>query len=141
MLKLSKKVEYGILALQYIANNSEQKASAREMSDMLNIPFEFLSKTLQQLMRNGLILSQKGPQGGYILSREPDKISIAEIIDALEEKSNLVECFDNKNEESCQRADDCTIRHNIGGLQQQINNVFAKMTIAEMILSNDDKLN
>jgi Rrf2 family protein len=111
------------------------------MSDMLNIPFEFLSKTLQQLMRNGLILSQKGPQGGYILSREPDKISIAEIIDALEEKSNLVECFDNKNEESCQRADDCTIRHNIGGLQQQINNVFAKMTIAEMILSNDDKLN
>lgn len=137
MLKLSKKVEYGILALQYIANNPEQKASAREMSDVLNIPFEFLSKTLQQLMRKGLIQSQKGFQGGYILSRDPNLISIAEIIDALEENTNLVNCIDDP-EDSCNRVTDCTIKHNINGLQKEINKVFEKMTIAEMVLQEEE---
>ena len=137
MLKLSKKVEYGMIALQYIAENPEKKISAKEMSDKLNISFEFLSKTLQQLMKRGLIESWKGLKGGYALAKSPQEISVADVIDALDGNTSIVDCIDEQRELGCTRDEFCTIRHNMMGLQLEINNVFNNITLAEMLkLSN-----
>ena len=137
MLRLSKKVEYGILALQYIARNSDKKVSAKEMSDSLNISFEFLSKTLQKLMKSGLIISRKGIHGGYTLAKEPGVITLADVIVALDENTSIVNCFDHNHDVSCERDDDCSLKGNMIGLQNQINKVFKNMTIAEMSSNNN----
>ncbi len=130
MIRLSKKTEYAILALQYLSCCKDYKASAREIAQFLNISFEFLSKTMQQLMKQGIILSQKGLNGGYKLALKPDELTVADVIQALDEKTNIVDCADKKF--LCQREKDCTIKPNMMNLQKEINNIFNKLTILEL---------
>ncbi len=130
MLKLSKKIEYGIQALQYMANNSGSVISAKEISEQLNIPYEFLSKTLQILNKNGIIISQQGIKGGYILARDPKSTTVAEIIKALEENAIIVDCLSN-DQENCDRINFCTIKNPMNKLQEKINFLLNNTTIAE----------
>lgn len=132
MLRLSKKIEYAILAMQYITHNKEKIVSAKEISENLNISFEFLAKTLQKLMKKGFIKSQHGINGGYILSTDPKDISLADIIKALEGNTSIVECFSMHHKNGCGRIDDCTIRHPMKDIQKKINSVFEETTIAEL---------
>ncbi len=133
MYRLSKKIEYALLAMQYIASNDNRKISAKEMSEKLNISFEFLSKTLQMLMKNGLVESHQGIRGGYTLAREPEDISVADVIHSLESKTGIVECMDDeKDDDNCGRADHCTIRTPIAHIQRKVNDVFKSTSIAEL---------
>ena len=132
MLRLSKKVEYAILAMQFIAMQPEKIVSAKEMSLRLNLSFEFLSKTLQILMKNNLITSVQGIHGGYQLTSDPDETTIASIIDAIEGRSSLVECFVITEKLNCERISSCTIRDPMKMIQFKIDNVFRSTTIAEL---------
>jgi len=132
MLRLSKKVEYGILAVKYIAENPDKKVTAKEISEKLNISYEFLAKTMQKLMKSGLIVSHIGLNGGYTLAGDPQVISIADIINALDVETTIVECFSKDSDSNCERDEFCEIRHDMSGLQKEINSVFNSMTIAKL---------
>ena len=85
-MKISTRVEYGMLALADIALYAENGASvsAPDIAERQNISQKYLEQILTQLKQAGLIRAQKGLRGGYALSREADKISIAEILNALD---------------------------------------------------------
>ena len=136
MLKLSKKIEYGLLAVQYVATHPEKLVSAKEMSDKLNISFEFLSKTLQRLMKQGLVVSHQGIKGGYELAKSPEDISIADIIIALEGNPSLVECVKFDGAITCGRAKECTIKKPLVIMQHKINKILKTTTIAEITAHN-----
>ncbi len=131
MLRLTKKIEYAILAMQYIASNPNKLISAKEISEKLNISFEFLSKTLQTLMKFGLISSHQGKSGGYTLAKEPTDISISEIINALDENQSVVECAADADSLTCGRQSDCTIKKPMNNIQNKINSIFEETTLAE----------
>lgn len=131
MFRLSKKVEYAILALQYMAERNESKTSVKEMSEKLNISFDFLSKTMQLLNKRGLVESLQGIRGGYILSEPSDRISIADVIRAVEDRTGIVQCFKD-GRDSCGRVDDCTIRTPMGHIQKKVDNVFESTSIKEL---------
>jgi len=131
MLKFSKKIEYGILAMDFIASKDEN-VSAKEISNSLDIPFEFLSKTLQKLMKEGLIESRQGIRGGYKLAKNPCDISVLDIIIALDENPNIIECYGNNIYSKCQNIKVCSIKYPMQKLQDEINNLFDKLTIEEM---------
>ena len=130
MLKLSKKTKYAILAMQYMAANPEKIVSAKEISENFALSFEFISKIMQNLKLGGLICSQKGVKGGYELNCLPDEATVADIIDIIEGKAALVDCFE--DEEVCTRYDECTIRGPMEQLQKEIDSVFGSMTLAEL---------
>ncbi len=132
MFRLSKKIEYAILAVQYIANNSGLLTTAKEIADKQNIPYEFLSKSLQKLMKHGLLESQQGPKGGYLLSKPANEITIEEIILALDETPGIVECMTSKVDDPCDRTSYCTIKQPMIDIQKQINFIFKKTTIAHL---------
>ena len=134
MLRLSKKVEYSLLALQYMAMQDDQISTAKGMSESLGISFEFLSKALQALMKKGLILSHQGIKGGYALARKPDEISVSEVIKALDDSTAVVECFIEGTEELCDRVSDCSIRFSMAKMQKKINELFNMTTLAELSL-------
>ena len=73
MLKLTKRADYGMMAMRYLAEHAaEGKAhSARDIADAYNIPLPVLAKTLQTLARAELVASQHGAMGGYALARSP----------------------------------------------------------------------
>ncbi|MDQ1265148.1 MAG: hypothetical protein QG635_298 [Bacteroidota bacterium] len=135
MLKLSKKVEYAILSLQYMACSKSELVTAKELSDSLEISFEFLSKTLQVLMKRGLIESHQGIRGGYQLAKKPEDISLNEVIHALEKNSGITECLSEKDI-LCSRMDKCTIKSPLTIIQKKINEFLNMTTIAQLAKQN-----
>jgi Rrf2 family protein len=90
---LSSSCVYGLRASLYLAANQDgDYVSIREMSDKLDISFHFLTKTLQQLTAAGLMESQKGPKGGVRLTKKGSKISLFEIVEAIDGRELFTEC-------------------------------------------------
>ncbi len=72
MLKLTKKADYGLIAVRHLAERFPATAcSAKEIARAYGIPTELLAKILQKLAKNGLLVSQHGTNGGYALARRP----------------------------------------------------------------------
>lgn len=134
MIKISKSVEYSILALKHIEDNEKfTTLSSRKISDDLKIPYDLLSKLLQKLVRKGIIKSQQGKYGGYNLLVAPEKLSILQIICALDENVQLTNCtFDNADKDDCARIEDCCIRSPFWNLQNKINKMFESTTLKEL---------
>lgn len=114
-----------------MAREFERLVSVKEISDSMDLSFDFLSKTLQALLKTGIVVSQKGVRGGYKLARNPEKISLYDIIDSLEDKKAIVECLEPKGD-SCEKAKICTIKTPLYNLQSKIDKIFSDTSIAEI---------
>lgn len=132
MLRLSKKSEYALIALQYIALHKGRLVSAKEIADHYGISFEFVAKTLQALMRQKFIVSQQGASGGYELLCPPSEISVRQVIEAVEGKTHIVECCGEHGSKDCSMHGRCTIKTPMNVLQRRIDEVLASMTIHQM---------
>lgn len=134
MIKISKSVEYSLLALRYIADKEKiNTPSSRNISTELKIPYELLSKLLQKLVRKGIIKSTQGKYGGYNLLVPEERLTVLQVVEALEENVQLTNCtIDNANKEDCDRIDDCCIRSPFWNLQNKINNLFNNITLKEL---------
>jgi Rrf2 family protein len=134
MLQLSKKVEYGLIALRHMALHPVGKVfTAKEIAIEYGIPYELLAKVLQKLTRAGIVHSLQGVKGGYSLGLRPEQVTVASIIQIVEEeRAVIVECY-SEGPETCSRADNCSLKKPLGKVQQNINEVFDRMTIQEII--------
>src|SRR5437868_14080989 len=84
MLRFTKRADYGLMAIHYIAIHDEGAVSAKRIAEEFSIPQELLAKILQRLAKQRLIVSHNGPKGGYVLSRRAAEISVGGVIRALE---------------------------------------------------------
>ena len=135
MLQLSKKIEYGLIALRHMAAGSRgQIFSAKEIADTYHMPFELLAKVMQRLSKKGFIVSYQGVHGGYILARDANELKVSAIINAIQEKSSvaIIQC-ESEKPESCIIHTTCTIKHPLVKLQTSINKVFEELSIMEMV--------
>ena len=135
MLRLSKKVEYGIIAIRHVARHSVNGniSTAKEISDLYDISFELLAKVLQRLTKAGLIVSHHGVHGGYTLAKNSDSITISSIIYAIEgESPAIIQCTSEKSER-CTIVDTCTIRNPLEKIQDNIHQAFEKMKLSEIV--------
>src|SRR6476660_7543101 len=92
MYRLSKKSDYGLIALKHLAQHHDESVSAREIAAQYHIPPELLAKVLQKLARKGLLVSQHGTNGGYVLARDPARIAIVDVVEALEGPISITPC-------------------------------------------------
>ena len=81
MRRFSKKSEYGLMAVHYIAfHQQDGVVNSKRIAEDLGIPAELLAKILQRLSKGKLIASVNGPKGGYVLAREPSNIRVSEVL-------------------------------------------------------------
>jgi Rrf2 family protein len=131
MLRLSKRVEYGLIALRHLALLPDgASATAREIAEEYSMPAELCAKTLSQLSRAGLASATEGVRGGYSLGRTPGTISIHTVILAIEGEQLLTECMEKG---TCSLHEVCTIKDPLRRLQENLTRTFTQMTLAEMI--------
>ena len=131
MLRLSKKTDYGLLALRYLAAEAPSGvASARAIAERHDIPVELLAKVLQHLARRGFVAAQKGAHGGYHLTRPASAISLAEIVQAIDGPLAITAC--GREEEQCDQFEMCTVRDPLSRVKERILSVLQTMTLAEM---------
>jgi Rrf2 family protein len=139
MLKLSKKADYGLMALQYIASvqyGDLQKArvvNTKEIAEAYHIPVELLAKVLQTLAKHSLVESQNGPKGGYLLARHAREITIAQVLSAIEGPLGIAECYHEADAPSCLCFAHCNIRTPLRKVQDSIYHLLNSMTVADMM--------
>jgi Rrf2 family protein len=131
MLKLTKKADYGLMAMKHLAEHAHEGAcSAKDVAEAYSIPPEALAKILQRLVKAGLLVSQHGTNGGYTLARAPHTISAFEVIRAIDGPLFITSCISVRGE--CDQSDRCTIREPLRRINQSIEDVLRGITIAEM---------
>jgi len=97
MMRINKLTDYGIVVMTEIATMKRNTVhTAKEISHRTKIPLPTVTRLLKTLSNRGLLISQRGSQGGYALSEAASKISIASIIESIEGPIALTECSMNK---------------------------------------------
>lgn len=134
MLKLTKKADYGLIALRHLAlGASGATASAKEIADTYRLPLPLLSKILQKLAKDGMLQSVAGTNGGYRLTRSPEKISAMEVIRAIDGPIVLTSCFSEPGEHrGCNTSSLCTVREPLRRVHEAMLGLLDKFTIAEL---------
>jgi Rrf2 family protein len=84
-MKISRSTGYALLAVGYIARHKDRKiVSSHDISEQYDIPWEYLLKILQQMVRANLLRSKRGPGGGFSLAKTPDRITMLQVIEAVD---------------------------------------------------------
>jgi len=84
-MKMSRSTGYALLAVGYIAGHNDQQAIlSQDISREYDIPLEYLLKILQQLVRANVLRSKRGPRGGFFLAKPPQRITMLQIIEAVD---------------------------------------------------------
>jgi len=131
MLKLTKKADYGLIAMRHLAGNAQFGAcSAKDLAELYAIPQEALAKILQRLKNARLLSSQQGTNGGYVLARDPRIISALEVIRAIEGPLFITSCSTTRGE--CGQSVRCTVREPLRKVSRTIEDTLAKLTVWDL---------
>lgn len=120
MLKLTKRTEYGLIALVHLADKAADApegaevdvVSARAIGDQFPVPKRLLAEALKALQAGGIVESTRGAQGGYRLAKPASKISLRDVVEALEGPPTLTTCDSPgaSAEHSCEMESHCRIK-------------------------------
>lgn len=138
MLKLSNKGLYGVKALYELAKNyGDSPINIKEISKRHGMPVQFLEQVLHQLKLKGLVKSRRGVNGGYILSRPPEEITIGDIVRALEGPIALCECLSKKSpKENIIKELHCVTSNIYRELGKKVEEAFDSVTLNEIVNEN-----
>lgn len=131
MLRVTKLADYGIVMLTFFAGNSDKTFNAKDIARVVRLPLPVVSKVLKTLARAGLLVSQRGTKGGYGLALEPEKITVAAIIRALEGPIAVTECTDLVHGD-CGLETGCPVRTNWHMINRAIHQALEGITLAQM---------
>ena len=130
MLKLTKKIEYALIALQYMqGKNYNDITSAKEIAEHFALPASLLAKVLQKLAKHGIVEPIQGAGGGYRLYKPLEKIKLNDFFEIIEGPVGLVDCL---NDPDCSHMVTCTIRVPIERINNTIKDLFSNMTLADL---------
>jgi Rrf2 family protein len=123
--------DYALRAMINLARNYKKKlVSSRTIAIQEKVPYQLACKLMQRLHKVKLIKSTMGTKGGFYLSRKPDKITLLEIIEAVQESLSLNRCMLAKFE--CPKQKTCTIKPRLAELQEYIGKYLKNITLAEL---------
>ena len=128
---LSKSCEYGLRAALYLATLDEEGyVPIGTISEELDISFPFLTKIFQKLNDADLLTSQRGPKGGVALTKDPDEVSLYEIVVAIDGDDLFRECV--LGLPKCGEAEPCPLHEEWTGERSRIETIFRNASLAEL---------
>jgi FeS assembly SUF system regulator len=130
MLRLSKKADYGLIAVKHLATHGEGAWSASEIAEACGISGALMAKVLQRLAKDGLVMSRHGSGGGYQLARDPKQITAFEVINAIDGPLTITSCVTTHGE--CGQATTCTVREPLRRVNESILQILKAVTISQM---------
>ena len=134
-MKFGVGVDYCLKALIVLAERypNVQPQRVEEIAVIQSIPENYLRRLLIELKRGGLVASQKGPNGGYLLARHPAKITMADVVQIVEGDYAPVECLEESGASSpCQRGEACPMRTAWCEIRDSVNAILARTTLQSL---------
>jgi len=131
-MKLSTRGRYGIHAMyELAANHGGAPVSIKALSEKHNIPEAYLEQLIAVLRRDELVVSIRGAQGGYKLSRSPEEITVGDVLRSLEGGLKLIDCLE--EEETCGKSCACPSRIVWKKLSDGLNQIVDSITLKDMV--------
>ncbi|MBK9099771.1 MAG: Rrf2 family transcriptional regulator [bacterium] len=123
------------MAARYMAlKNHAGFSTAKEISDSCQISYQLVAKVLQNLVKSDIAISAKGVNGGFSLARKADKISLIDIIRAVETDFKIVDCMQaNSSSADCEHFNCCKIKDPLAEVQRKIDKVFTETLLVQII--------
>jgi Rrf2 family iron-sulfur cluster assembly transcriptional regulator len=140
---LSNSCRYGIRAVIYLANQPKTagKTGIKKISTDLDLPMPFLAKILQQLAKQKILSSSKGPHGGFSLLRDPKKITLLDIVTSIDGPDIFTHCV--MHNDSCESINKtkhkCPLHDDYDRIRKIMINVFSKKTIFDLVIKAHDQ--
>ena len=131
MFSVPTKTQYGIRALVHLARIEPDSAASAEIARSEGIPPKYLEGILAQLKAAGLVLSERGKNGGYRLARPAPDVKMIEIVEALEGEVRPVGCLDQVV--TCSQGDNCLPRRFWVGLKATIDDYLTSRTLHDVL--------
>jgi Rrf2 family protein len=136
MLRLTKKADYGLMALKYLAEQADNGAqSAKDIAEAYHIPPQLLAKILQTLTRAGLLVSHAGTHGGYALARPAREINAFDVIRAIDGPLFITSCITIHG--TCDLAGHCTIKEPLRKVNDSITEMLSSLLISDLVDPSD----
>jgi Rrf2 family protein len=137
MLSLTRKTDYALVALAYLAGRraeGTEPVSAKQIAKMFGLPVALLMNILKELVQAGVLCSTRGSRGGYELAGEPGRITLLEIVTAMEGPMRLAPCTDGLPivGQGCRLSEDCPIRGPVRSLHRRINRFLEEVTLKDL---------
>lgn len=132
MIRITRLTDYGILLLIHFARSAEAGTrTARELSARTRVPLPTVSKILKLLAHHGILETHRGVRGGFSLAREARRITVVEIISALDGPIALTECSDPASH-TCELEGCCPVSSNWKRINRAVTGALAGITLEEM---------
>lgn len=145
MLRLTKKADYGLMALKYLAEQAlpdgrgravhSVSASAKAIAEAYHIPPQLLAKILQTLTRAGILVSTAGTNGGYSLARPASDINAFEVIRAIDGPLFITSCITIHG--TCDLHGTCTIKEPLRKVNDAIKDMLSGLSVADLAEPTD----
>ena len=139
MLRLTKKADYGLMALMYLAEQVREGAqhaqSAKDIAEAYHIPPQLLAKILQTLTRGGILVSHAGANGGYSLARSAHDITAFEVIRAIDGPLFITSCITIHG--TCDLHGTCTIKEPLRKVNDSIKDLLSAIRISDLVEAQD----
>ena len=133
MLRINKKTEYALMALQYIsAQPAGTLTSVREIAQTYGIPELLLAKILQDLRREEIVTSTRGAAGGYSLFTELKHVGFLHFLRIFEQHTSVVQCASDDGH-TCTQASSCMVKSPLMALNQVLTHHLAKLSIEDIL--------
>jgi Rrf2 family protein len=127
---LSRKADYALLILSYL---HEKAGTARAIKEKFGLSHAFVANILKELGHRGFVTSHRGVKGGYTLARPADSITLAELLESIEEGFRLAVCNTHEHDhECCSLAGTCTLKGKIAVVHHRLLEVLRGVTLAEL---------
>ncbi|MHB1361056.1 MAG: RrF2 family transcriptional regulator [Thermoleophilia bacterium] len=127
-MQLTRQTDYAMRAVLYLATSP--LASIRQIAEAQSVPQEYLAKILQKLAKEGIVTTHRGVGGGVSLARAPEKISMLDVIEAIEGRVALNRCLIHPRE--CPREKFCPMHDELDRIGSSLASMFAKVNFARM---------
>ena len=137
---LSNSCRYGIRAVIYIASQSsgDNKIGIKQISADLDLPTPFLAKILQQLARQKILSSSKGPHGGFSLLKDPRKITLLDIVNTIDGYDTFTNCVMHHN--TCEGVEmdgkHCPLHQDYEKSRKELIKLFSNRTIHDLVIKS-----
>ncbi len=140
-MKLSTRTRYAMRAMLGLAENyGKGPVQTRIIAEQQDISVKYLEQLMAALKSAGLVKSQRGAKGGYILAAQPDKIKLSDVFDVFEGPVTTVECVVNQN--YCAKSADCVARQIWSEVQKAVRGVLQSRTLKDALdMSRQVRLN
>jgi Rrf2 family protein len=128
-MKLSSKTKYGLKACHFLGiNYPDNTVSASTLENYVSVSGKYLEKIMRMLSTRNIVCANRGASGGYYLARPPKEITVGEIVRALEDDIEIIECVKEDGKCKC-----CPSSGVWKRLYKGINDLLDSMTLEQMI--------